>query len=384
MSRRSLDIAIVLQLALAASAIDIRSVRELQAVPSFAVVVSSPTAQRFFGAGLPQEYKTHVPPIPGLVSTYLEQAQTLAFVDADQAIGSLASHKLVVLPETTGLAEHDGQAILDFAKMGGAVILSGGSLLYGVDNAALGQFSTPLGAALGLEHRGVAAADAVVASTNVSKTANPEWWRLLTPPADGHFLRPDSPANSIQNVAPTSDHALVLATVTLSDGATIPLVTAMRVGERGWLVYCASSEPQLLRQAVNFVFAATGVYLNPGAGSVLSGHSPMALAPAPPATNVMAASNTAVLAFAAPAEPLVSLEGRYRVTLLGAANSTTCVQLLDNWWGDSGPSHTITGVSHAQDVTVVAQVSCECNHPPCSRQVILFFRAVTRVWLSCK
>ena len=110
----------------------------------------------------------------------------------------------------------------------------------------------------------------------------------------------------------------------------------------------------------------------------------MALAPAPPATNVMAASNTAVLAFAAPAEPLVSLEGRYRVTLLGAANSTTCVQLLDNWWGDSGPSHTITGVSHVQDVTVVAQVSCECNHPPCSRQVILFFRAVTRVWLSCK
>ena len=65
---------------------------------------------------------------------------------------------------------------------------------------------------------------------------------------------------------------------------------------------------------------------------------------------------TALLSYLPPANPTTSLEGTYRVTVLGAARgTTTCVQILDNWWGDSPPSHTLVGT--APGVNVTAEVS---------------------------
>ena len=68
---------------------------------------------------------------------------------------------------------------------------------------------------------------------------------------------------------PTSgDSCMVLATAVLPDGTTTPLVTAKRMGERGWLVYTASSDKTIIEAAVNFLLAATGIFLNPGAGGL--------------------------------------------------------------------------------------------------------------------
>eukprot|EP01051_Picozoa_sp_SAG22_P006501 SAG22_NODE_428_length_10591_cov_8.858178_4_plen_93_part_00 len=75
--------------------------------------------------------------------------------------------------------------------------------------------------------------------------------------------------------------------------------------------------------AANFLLAATGVYLNPGAGG-MAGHQPSSFArpPPPPGVLVTLAHRPAAAGGAS----------TYRLSLVGAApNSTTCVQLLDNW-----------------------------------------------------
>ena len=63
----------------------------------------------------------------------------------------------------------------------------------------------------------------------------------------------------------------------------------------GAVIWLATSYATLMERAADFIFAATGVYLNPDTGAVN-----------------------------------VSLQGTFRVTLLASPNSTTCVQMLDN------------------------------------------------------
>jgi hypothetical protein len=327
-----------------------------EAVTSFAVVTSAATSRRFFGPGMPAEYAYHVPPIPAMLSGYLAQGQTLGFVDAAALAAASPSdlvrrHKLVVLPETTGVSDEAGATLLGFARQGGAVIVSGGALLYGADGAAFGSFASPLGKALGLTHAGAISSAADVGGFNVSQTSNPEWWRLLTLPD-----RPLSADGQMQRVAPSvpGKSVLVLATASLAGGSSVPLVTAVQVGKRGWLVYCAASNYQLIQSAANFVFAATGVYLNPGAGGN-AGHAPMSLKAGN--SSRAASKTTAVLVYRPPARPADSLEGTFRITVISPPNRSACVQLLDNWWGDSPPSHTITNISSHADIAVTVQVS---------------------------
>eukprot|EP01043_Picozoa_sp_COSAG02_P064866 COSAG02_NODE_9616_length_2160_cov_1.447356_1_plen_595_part_10 len=347
----------------------------LVAVPSFAVVTSPETTRGFFGDGLPAAYDYHVPPIPSLVKHYIAAGQTLDFVDAGafdavtkqaSAPSILEQHKLVVLPETAGLSDAGGAALLAFARGGGSVIVVGGALARRADGLpASGGFATPLGRALGLRRtvNGSPAGTAAITSRNISQSANPEWWRLLS----------SSGSNSTQLSGAVGDGtiihaveslknrggALVLATATLSNGTVLPLLTATRAGQRGWLVYCATTaDSQLVQQAVNFVFSATGV-ADPYAASPWSPMGVNVDGGVGGASSSDGFPSTAVLSYAPPANTRLSLEGRFRVTLVAAvANSTTCVSFLDRWWGDSPPSHTVTNMSDPHDFTGVdAQVS---------------------------
>eukprot|EP01043_Picozoa_sp_COSAG02_P045240 COSAG02_NODE_4119_length_5750_cov_1.948151_4_plen_230_part_00 len=223
-----------------------------------------------------------------------------------------------------------GAELLAFAERGGALVISGGALLFDEHGSPLGTFTGPLGNALGLAWEGAhVAAAAAGATLNITKRANPEWWRLLS--LDG--VHPDATASTagvgeLQAVKPTSQNTMVLATATLSDGTELPLITATRAGAKGWLVYTASSSAPVIEAAVNFVLAATGVFLNPGAGG-LAGHAPMSLAGAPQ-TGGWGSAATALLSYRAPADPMVSLEGVYRVSIVGApsSGSTGCLQIL--------------------------------------------------------
>ena len=297
----------------------------LRAVSSFGLVTTEQTTERFFGPGMPAGYAQHVPAVHDLVQRYLAASQTVDFCSAsgEGRLGcDLGAQKLVVLPETTlptgaeGAAEGLGKTLVDYALGGGSVVVAGGALLFDADGAARGSFASPLGSALGLDwSRTHAASSLAGASVNVSRTANPEWWRLLT--VDATMLGTTSP---LQAVAPAGPDTLTLATVTLRRGGdALPLLTAKRMGERGWLVYAASSEAALIEAAVDFILAvrftplqpqfspshstvpppcpsvftlhppsmlppltlppsaqATGVFLNPGAGA-LKAHSPVAL-----------------------------------------------------------------------------------------------------------
>eukprot|EP01046_Picozoa_sp_COSAG06_P035162 COSAG06_NODE_3749_length_4946_cov_30.291521_6_plen_326_part_00 len=278
-----------------------RSPSDFDAVSSFAVVTSGETARRFFGP-VPTGYETHVPAVSSLVRHYLSTAQTVDFCPLSDADGlacdlhgdpRAGGHKLVVLPETTVSAKAAagagfGADLVDFANRGGSVVVAGGALLFGEDGALLRSFATPLGSALGLEWSGTHTAIAG-ASVNISRTANPEWWRLLTlkqgggggSEGGGGSAASTSGISELQAVRPSSADTMVLATATIDGGGgsvTVPLVTARRQGERGWLVYTASSDTATIEAAVNFILAATGVFLNPGAGG-LAGHAPMSLAP---------------------------------------------------------------------------------------------------------
>jgi hypothetical protein len=339
-----------------------RSAAEFAAVPSFTVVTSARTTQRLLGVGLPPQYDTHVPPLGELTSRYLAAAQTLAFVDAEELpaferLPRSSAGPTIVAPGTV-LSAAQGEQLLQYAAGGGAVILSGGAGLYDEDDRAVtgGFGATPLGAALGLKP--LRRLHANVSATNVSRSSNPEWFRLLTPQkADGQLM-PLGTAQLEQVASPAADTGpILLATATTTEGAVLPLVVAKRVACKscaatgaGWLVWLATSDATLIERAVDFVLAATGVFLNPGAGGQ-GGHSPIAL------TSSSSVANTAVISFSAPADPAASLQGSFRVTLLAAPNSTTCVQALDNWWGDSPPSHTLTNVSHSADVSVKVEVS---------------------------
>jgi hypothetical protein len=342
---------------------------QLVAVPSFAVVTSAETSRRFFGPGLPAAYESYVPPIPDLVGRYLAAGQTLGFIGADEldraaqqhsSAPTLGHHKVIVLPETAGLSDEAGAALLAFGRGGGSVVVVGSALAHGADGvAAPDGFATPLGQALQLRRTaaGPAVGSATIASRNVSTSSNPELWRLLRPtqgPLDG-AVGAGLTLHAVEPLQATGGGgAVVLATATLAGGATLPLLTATRVGQRGWLVYVATTEDaQLVQQAVDFALSATGVTdpynLNPQSpmGVKVSGGDP---------------ASTAILSYAPPSDPLLSLEGRFRVTLVGAAGnstSTTCVSFLDRWWGDSPPSHTIVNTSGSQDFTgaITAQVS---------------------------
>lgn len=363
----------------------------LVAVPSFAILTSAETTRRFFGPGLPSAFDTHVPPIPALVERYLAEGQTLAFLDVSELEGSgaattLAQHKVVVLPETAGLSDAAGAELLAFARSGGAVVVVGGALARGANGAATPNgFATPLGQALGLRRRaaGPLAGAATIASRNISQSANPEWWRLLSPLTHGGAAsgstatQLDGPVGAgltLHTVKPTKGgtegdgSALVLATATLAGGTTTPLLTATRAGQRGWLVYCATSaDAQLVQQAVRFVISATGV-ADPYAPGP---YSPMSVkvtgvptaagagtgAGGPGAAGGSSLPSTAILSYSAPADPQHSLEGRFRVTLVGAAattpNATICVTFLDRWWGDSPPSQHITNTSSPRDFAAI-------------------------------
>eukprot|EP01045_Picozoa_sp_COSAG04_P017866 COSAG04_NODE_1613_length_6165_cov_3.524069_8_plen_285_part_00 len=191
---------------------------------------------------------------------YLAASQTVDFCSAsgEGRLGcDLGAQKLVVLPETTlpsaeGAAEGLGKTLVDYALGGGSVVVAGGALLFDADGAARGSFASPLGSALGLDwSRTHPASSLKLASVNVSRTANPEWWRLLT--VDATMLGTTSP---LQAVAPAGPDTLTLATVTLrGGGAALPLLTAKRMGQRGWLVYAASSEAALIEAAVDFILA---------------------------------------------------------------------------------------------------------------------------------
>lgn len=327
---RSFALATALQLAAAAADSDFR------AVSSFAVVTSDHTVQLSLGAGMPPEYVMALPAVGGLVRHYLDESQTLDFINVQRSEpGSLAArlrqHKVVVLPETSlggGGSSDDEEwgaaatkTLVEYAEGGGAVVVAGGGTLQG----AGGGGGAALGAALGLELVGEEPGGSVTAT--IDNSSNPEWWRLVGAP-------PPFAADKLYTVRPTTADTLVLATAALaSTGASsgggsggkqqsAPLLTARRAGERGWLVYTATSAPPVIEMAVNFLLAATGVYLNPGAGGV-AGHQPVSFAgpPPPPGVQVTLAYRPA----AAAADPA----SRYRVTLIGAApNSSTCVQLL--------------------------------------------------------
>ena len=340
----------------------------LEAVPSFAVVTSAGTTRRFFGPGLPAVYDFQVPPIPTLIQRYMADGQTLEFIDAGElehaaqqhsAAQMLGRHKLVVLPEVAELSNMAGAALLAFARSGGSVIAVGSALAHAAGGKpATNGFATPLGRALKLRRASDGPETAMIISRNVSVSSNPEWWRLLNPfdsasrqQLDGGAVGSGLTIHAVELLNVESGGALLLATATLANGKILPLLTATRVGQRGWLVYCATTaDAQLVQQAANFVFSATGVAdpynVNP--------RSPMGVK----VTGGNEAS-TALLSFAAPANPHLSLEGRFRVTLVEVAvNSTFCVTFLDRWWGDSSPSHTITNTSNPSDFnSVIAQVS---------------------------
>jgi hypothetical protein len=388
---------------------------EFSAVSSFAVVTSPQTTRRFFGPGLPAQYDTAVPALRDMLDHYLNDGQTMAFCPASLQ-GELTNcdlhadprnggHKIVVLPETTLPAPgpHDGNAarrqpaagadLLAFAERGGAVIVSGGALLFDEHGSPLGAFAGgPLGTALGLAWEGTHGAAATEgASLNITRRANPEWWRLLS--FDGvHRGASAAPTGTTANVVrelqlvkPTSADTMVLATATLAGGTELPLVTATRVGTEGWLVYTASSSAPVIEAAVNFVLAATGVFLNPGAGG-LAGHSPISLAGAPQ-TGGSGSTATALLSYRAPADPAVSLEGVYRVSIVGSASSGSrvCVQLLGAFAGAHTPSLLRRTVEMATFVAASGSAHfCRCGiRQLVGGQSALAYPAESLTWNQC-
>lgn len=321
--------------------------KDFSAVSSFAVVTSPHTTRRFFGPGLPEQYTTAVPALRNMIDHYLKSSQTMAFCPiADSGLDCdlhsdprSGGHKIVVLPETTMPQSGDsvGKQLLAFAERGGAVVVSGGALLFDENGLPLGSFASPIGKALGLTWSGTLEARTTAGSKlNITKQANPEWWRLLSLDAfhAGASMLGATPSScdlnvvgDLQVVKPTSTNTMILATVTLASGVQVPLVTATRVGARGWLVYTSSSSTLVIEAAVDFVLAATGIFLNPGAGG-LAGHAPMSLASASD-PNSLGSGVTALLSYRAPADPKVCLEGVYRVSIIGAVSgSRVCVQML--------------------------------------------------------
>ena len=167
---------------------------QLPAVPDFTVVTSAETTRYCFGEGLPAAYDYHVPPITSLVDDYLAAGQTLEFIDVGvldvatrqrSAASMLEKHKALVLVESAGVSDAAGAALLAFARSGGSVIVRGSALARNSDGVSVPLgFATPLGQALGLRRAaaGPPAGAAVFTSRNISKTANPEWWRLVATP----------------------------------------------------------------------------------------------------------------------------------------------------------------------------------------------------------
>ena len=166
--------------------------KEYSAVSSFAVVTSPHTTRRFLGPGLPEQYATAVPALRNMIAHYLERSQTMAFCPIAEAGGlqcdlhsdpRSGGHKVVVLPETTlpQGGNSVGTKLLAFAERGGAVVVSGGALLFDENGSPLGSFTSELGNALGLTWKGTHGAATTAGCTlNITKATNPEWWRLIS------------------------------------------------------------------------------------------------------------------------------------------------------------------------------------------------------------
>eukprot|EP01051_Picozoa_sp_SAG22_P006502 SAG22_NODE_428_length_10591_cov_8.858178_5_plen_276_part_00 len=238
-----------------AGAAGANSSEHFAAVASFAVVTSDQTVERFLGAGLPAEYIMALPHISALVRHYLNSSQTLGFINVQsglQGAGGLAErlrqHKVVVLPETS-LGDGDTEwgaaaveALVEYAEDGGTVVVAGGGTLQG------GPAAAKLSAALGLELVGPSAGSTTQAGSSggvqitatIDNSSNPEWWRLASAP-------PPFAADRLHTVRVVGTETLVLATAAVTPshggggGSAVPLLTARRAGQRGWLTYTAAS-----------------------------------------------------------------------------------------------------------------------------------------------
>eukprot|EP01062_Namystynia_karyoxenos_P010983 TRINITY_DN13925_c0_g1_i1.p1 TRINITY_DN13925_c0_g1~~TRINITY_DN13925_c0_g1_i1.p1 ORF type:complete len:800 (+),score=200.38 TRINITY_DN13925_c0_g1_i1:86-2401(+) len=303
-------------------------------VTTGAVITSSATLRRVFGAPVPAAYQAAVPAVRGLLDWYLARSQTLDFVDTGAlSAAALAAHKVVLLPGTAGVGGPQQQALLSYADAGGLVLACGAGLLYDEQLHRDDRFGA-FGAALNVSFASEVATPGAVAATRADSATVPDAVMLSALP--GEFT-----SESLVVTAPGAG-AEVLASAKLPSGASAPLVVARRRGA-GWLVYTATCAPSVAATGVGFMLTAASITIVRGGAQQ---NAPMMLhnLPAPAAALLARVPGSA------------SAPERHTVSVLSAtaaaAGGMFCVEFIDNWHGDSAPGRHLAAAHPALNVTV--------------------------------